>query len=467
MTGLAVRIIARKLPVGVSLGWLLLVVMFPLFGALLYLFVGENRLGPRRAARVAALQAPLERFVGTLKSDVAEDWSTLGPGAEPVQRLVKSVTGYPALGGNDLTLLHDAETILRSIIADVDQARNTCHMEFYIWNEGGTADEVEAALIRAASRGVTCRLLVDAVGSAEFIRGSAIERLKKGGVRVVEALPVGFYHAIFTRLDLRLHRKVVVVDDRVAYTGSLNLVDPRYFKQDEGVGQWVDCMVRLRGPAVQELQTVFLGDWSVEAGEGLEPLLMDGDLYRVERDGPAVVQVSPSGPTVEGEEILKLLLMTVYSARKQLVLTTPYFIPDESLMTALTSAAQRGVEVTIVVPGEVDSFLVRHASRSYFGDLLAAGVRIFCFRDGLLHSKTVTVDGDFSLVGTVNLDMRSFRLNFEVTLFVYGQDFCGQLEALQLAYVSRSAPLESEPWWKRSWAVRLFDDGIRLFSPVL
>jgi cardiolipin synthase len=308
---------------------------------------------------------------------------------------------------------------------------------------------------------------VDSVGSSEFVKGELIERMREGGVSVVEALPVGFYHAIFTRLDLRLHRKIAVIDGKVAYTGSLNMVDPRYFKQDEGVGQWVDCMVRLTGPSVRELEAVFLGDWSVESGEDMEALRLQGSRAPLPRPGCAVVQAAPSGPGVGGEEILKLLLMTVYSARRELVLTTPYFIPDEALMTALVTAAQRGVEVTIVVPDKVDSFLVRHASRSYFGDLLAAGVRIFCFREGLLHAKTVTVDGETGLIGTVNLDMRSFRLNFEVTLFVYDQAFCKRLEALQLDYVSRSAPLESQAWWKRRAPARLFDDAVRLFSPVL
>ena len=462
--GLGLRIIARRLPVGTSLAWLALIILAPLLGCLIYLFIGENRLGRRRAARAGELESSFVQFVKSL------EWDAPDPGsqpAEPLQRLVQNAAGFPALAGNSLELLSDAESILRAIIRDVDSAQKTCHMEFYIWSEGGTADEVGEALLRAAGRGVACRVLLDSVGSADFFKSRWPRRLREGGVRVVEALPVGLVRALFERLDLRLHRKIVVVDGETAYTGSLNLVDPRYFKQGAGVGQWVDCMVRVSGPAVRELQAVLMGDWIVETGERLHEQPDSGYLAPSRHTGPAVVQAAPSEPALGSQEILRLLLMTLYSAKRELVLTTPYFVPDESLVVALVTAAQRGVSVTIVLPAEVDSFLVRHASRSYFGDLVAAGVRILCFRGGLLHSKTVTVDGETSLIGTVNLDMRSFRLNFEVTLFAYDPDFCARLRALQASYEALSEPVQELAWWKRSLPARLLDDSVRLVSPLL
>jgi cardiolipin synthase len=226
-------------------------------------------------------------------------------------------------------------------------------------------------------------------------------------------------------------------------------------------------MVRTRGPAVRELQSVFMGDWVVETGEILYEQPGPGLLVPLEPAGPTIVQAAPSEPALGSREILRLLLMTVYSARRELVLTTPYFVPEESLLVALVTAAQRGVSVTIVLPAEVDSFLVRHASRSYFGELAEAGVRILCFRGGLLHSKTVTVDGEMALIGTVNLDVRSFRLNFEVTLFAYDPGFCAQLRALQASYEAESSPVQQEPWWRRSRPARLLDDSVRLVGPLL
>jgi cardiolipin synthase len=462
--GLGLRIISRRLSVGTSLAWLTLIIVAPLLGGLLYLLIGENRLGRTRAERAEELRARFDPFARVGEGDAAP----AGDRAEaPIQRLVRNTGGYPALAGNSLELFSDAESILRAIIRDVDGARSTCHLEFYIWNPGGTADEVGEALLRAAGRGVACRVLLDSVGSADFFRSPWPRRLKAGGVRLVQALPVGLLRALFERLDLRLHRKIVVVDGETAYTGSLNLVDPRYFKQGAGVGQWVDCMVRVKGPAVGALQSVFMGDWVVETGEILYEQPGPGLLVPLERAGPAVVQAAPSDPALGSREILRLLLMTVYSARRELVLTTPYFVPEESLLVALVTAAQRGVSVTIVLPAEVDSFLVRHASRSYFGELAEAGVRILCFRGGLLHSKTVTVDGELALIGTVNLDVRSFRLNFEVTLFAYDPGFCAQLRALQASYEAESSPVQREPWWRRSRPARLLDDSVRLVGPLL
>ena len=236
---------------------------------------------------------------------------------------------------------------------------------------------------------------------------------------------------LFVRFDLRLHRKIVVIDGEVAYTGSLNLVDPRYFKQGAHVGQWVDAMVRLRGPAVEALAITFLEDWELETGEGVDRLRETGDVHPLASRGRAVVQVVPSGPVVREESIQAVLLGAIYAARRELVMTTPYFVPDESLVMALITAALRGVEVTLVLPARVDSRLARLASQPHKGELLEAGVRIAEFQGGLMHTKSVTVDGELSLFGSLNLDPRSLILNFEITLSVYDRAFTASLRALQ------------------------------------
>jgi cardiolipin synthase len=269
------------------------------------------------------------------------------------------------------------------------------------------------------------------------------------------------------RFDLRLHRKILVIDGAVAYTGSLNMVDPRYFKRDADVGQWVDAMVRVEGPAVEGLTATFIEDWELETGEGIEKLAATADIRPVPERGPSAVQVVPSGPLVRNEAIQQVLLMAIYAARRELVLTTPYFVPDESLLTALTSAARRGVEVTIVLPEKVDSRLVRVASRAHQGDLALAGVRVMFFRDGLLHTKSITVDGEFSLFGSLNLDPRSLHLNFEITLAIYDAQCTCELRQLQQSYVDGAEPMDLAAWLSRPALVRFVENAARLLGPLL
>ena len=463
---LAVRIIMRRRPVGVSLAWLTVVFVFPLAGAAVYLTFGELRLGRRRTVWAAQVRQPVDQWLQGLQTRKTVDWAAQGPECEPLAKLTEATFQFPALPGNHLQLISETDAVFRSLIADIDSAQRSCQMVFYIWHMGGLADEVAEALLRAASRGVTCRVLVDAVGSREFLRGP-LAAGSATAASVVAALPGGLFRAAFVRFDLRMHRKIVVIDGEVAYTGSLNLVDPRYFKQDAGVGQWVDAMVRVRGPAVEGLLGTFLGDWALEAGEGLEHLAGTSDYHPLAECGPSVVQVAPSGPIESSDAILRSLLMAIYSARRELILTTPYFVPDESLVAALMSAAQRGVEVTLIVPGRVDSRLVRLASQAFKGDLLGAGVRVAMFHGGLLHTKSITVDGEFSFFGSLNLDPRSLYLNFEITLVVYDRGFTAALRQLQQSYLDHCETMDLQQWQSRSGLQRLTENTARLLGPLL
>jgi len=434
---------------------------------MLYLLIGERSLGKHRAERAQALLGPYEKWLQELHENTSVGRPKLSQQCASINRLAEGTLGIPAMGGNRVQLIDEAEVALRSIVADVDRAKRTCHMEFYIWQVGGTADEVGEALIRAGKRGVACRVLVDAVGSKSFLKSALARRFKKSGIDLVAGLPVGLIRMAFVRVDLRLHRKIVVIDGETAYSGSLNLIDPRYFKQEAKVGQWVDSMVRIEGPAVQALEAIFMWDWEVETAQGIEVLKSASDLKAGTQVGSAAVQVVPSGPGYKRDIIHQLLLTCIYTARNELIITTPYFVPDESVVTALQSAALRGVEVTIILPEKLDLRLVCYASRSYFDDLLAAGVQLYHFQEGLLHTKSVTVDGDITLFGTVNLDMRSFWLDFEVTLLVYDSDFAMQLRRLQKSYLEKSKPLDPEVWQKRSPRERFIENAAQLFAPLL
>ncbi len=340
-------------------------------------------------------------------------------------------------------------------------------MEFFIWNAGGTADEVLEAVIRAAERGVTCRLLVDALGAASWWKGRQPQRLRDAGVHLQAALPVGVFRALFGRTDLRLHRKIVVIDDKTAWTGSMNLVDPRFFKQEAGVGEWVDAMVRVQGAVVASLAATVIGDWTLETGEPLRDLIESSGLHLVEPQGSADIQVVPSGPGQTGDGLLQMLLALINAAHEELVLTTPYLAPDDALIYALRGAAGRGVKVTLIVPQKVDSFLTRYASRSYYDELLEIGVEIYLYRGGLLHTKSITVDGAMSMFGTVNLDMRSLWINYEVSLIVYEPTFAVELRALQQSYIDDSDRLDPAVWSTRKFGPRFLENTLRLVSPLL
>jgi cardiolipin synthase len=353
------------------------------------------------------------------------------------------------------------------MIFDIDAAKSTCHFEFYIWEAGGIADQVVEALVRAQQRGVTCRVLVDAMGSRSFLRSPMAAKLRHAGVQVKDALPGGLWRMSLVRFDLRQHRKVVVIDGRIGYTGSLNMADPRLFKQSAGVGQWIDAMVRIEGPAVEALAITFLADWYIETDANLADLQISGDARPQPSRGESTVQVMPSGPSLARNAVEQVLLSAVYSARKELVLTTPYFVPSEPLTLALVAAARRGVKVILIVPARVDSQLVKYASGAYKQTLLEAGVRIAAFDGGLLHTKSVTVDGAHSLFGSVNLDPRSMRLNFEILLAIYDPQFTSQLRALQQTYIDDSSLIDLDDYKARPRLKQTAENFARLLAPLL
>jgi len=324
---------------------------------------------------------------------------------------------------------------------------------------------------------VTCRILVDSIGSKEFLQGKQIKLLRESGIRVIESLPAGFFKALFVRIDIRNHRKIVVIDGKIAYTGSQNMVDPRFFKQDSGVGQWIDTMVRIKGPVVEALAGTFISDWFLETdqekvrsrslADDIQHIRKIADINHQPPVGNIPIQLVPSGPSFSQESIHKLLLTTIYASKKNITLTTPYFVPDESILTALTSAAQRGVDVRIIVPEKNDSKLVHYACQARYQEMLESGVSIKLFQGGLLHSKTITVDDEFSLFGSVNIDMRSFWLNFETTLFIYHKDFTRELREVQARYEASSCTLSLEKVQKSSFGQRFLENAALIISPLL
>ena len=465
--GFSVRVILRKRSTGVSLAWLAIVLLIPFVGAVVYLLVGENRLGRRRAERLEQVREPYRERLSQMDQGPAIDWSQLPPACQVLHRQAYNTIAIPTLDGNRLSLMIDTSEVLEAMSRDIDQAKHSCHVVFYIWSLGGGANEVAEALMRAAGRGVACRVLLDGVGSYHFLGSELARRMRGAGVQLVEALPVNLLRLLFRRLDLRNHRKIMVIDGEVAYTGSQNLADARLFKIREGVGEWIDAMVRVEGPVVEVLNLIFLADWELETEIGLEELQATGDVKQVQSRGDTKIQVVPSGPGLAPMVIHEMLLTTIYAAQKELIMTTPYFVPDDAMLMALQAAGHRGVDVTLMVPEKNDSWLVSYASRSHFDELLLAGVKIARFTKGLLHAKTITVDRQIGVIGSGNMDMRSFWLNFEVTLFVYGADFTEQIRDVQMRYLEQSEFLNTQQWLSRGHRHRFVENCCQLLGPLL
>jgi len=462
--GLSARVIIRRPPVGVSLAWLAVIFSVPLLGALAYLLFGEKRLGRKRSKRIQSIIPEFERWQGSLKTGYCSESLRLEPWAWPYAQYAERVLGFPVLSGNGIELLSDCNTIFDRIIEDIDAALGSIELCFYIWHTEGRMADVVEALNRAAERGVKCRVLADAMGSKTFFEGPVVKRLRNAGVQVLAALPIGLFSGLVARTDLRNHRKIAVFDDKVAYAGSQNLVDPAFFKQESGIGVWVDAMVRITGPTAVSLCGVFQLDWSVESRAAFRSPA--ANFQDVGGEG-ALIQTIPSGPDLQPEAIHQILLMAIYSARHEIVMTTPYFIPDESILTALLTAALRGVSITLIVPAHNDSLLVRHASVAHFDQLMSAGIDIALFNGGLLHTKSLAIDGEISVFGSVNLDMRSLWLNFEISLLVYDREFTRRLRALQDSYLQESERLELDTWRRRPAWRRFTEDSFRLLSPLL
>jgi len=459
------RVVINRKPIGVSLAWLFLIFTIPLAGMVGYLLFGELKLGAKRSKQRKVYAGLFLDWIRneTLFYQLPKD--KISQNARSMQAFVESYTNMPMLSGNKHTLLTSADEILLELIEEIRKSETHCFLMFYICNEGGLVDTLLDELMAASRRGVSCKLLLDSVGSHDFFKSSLPETLRDMGIEVVEALPVGALRLIFQRQDLRLHRKLVCIDNHIAYTGSMNLVDPAYFKVGHGVGQWVDLMVRCEGPIVQHLQGLFVWDWSLETKQKLHLPVTNNSLFTPVGDENA--QVIPSGPEFGKVGIHQVLLTAIYEAKYSLVLTTPYFVPDESLLVALQVASMRGVDVKIIVPAKNDSLMVEYASRAFFEDLLNAGVEIHQFYGGLLHSKSIVIDEALALVGTVNLDLRSFWLNFEMTMLVDNEHFAGELLRTQMHYTLASEQLTLYEWSKRPLYKRLLEGIMYLFSPIL
>lgn len=454
----------RRMTPETRIGWIMLLLAVPFLGTVIFLLVGGTRLGARRIRRHRRILELLDRpEIHADGHPGASAHGVLDTSERHLARLAERISGGPPVRGNALELFGDTDRVVERMVADIDAAERTCHFLFYIWLDDAVGTRIGEALMRAVDRGVTCRVLVDAVGSKAFLRSALCRRMRAGGVQVRAALPVSTLRALFARIDLRNHRKIAVIDDRFAWTGSQNIAEASFAPKPK-YAPWVDCAVRIEGPVAKELHLLFVEDWYLDSDESLVEDLLH-PVAPVE--GGSICQVFASGPNFENAAATQLIQSCIHEADRELVLTTPYFVPDSATVVNLATAARRGIEVTMVVPRRNDSKLVALASRSNYGPLLDAGVRILEFEGGLLHAKTICVDRRIAVVTSCNLDRRSFNLNFEAGVLVYDSDFASGLRFLQQSYMDSSVPVSRDGWMDRRLRHRLAENAAGLLSPLL
>ncbi len=439
------------------IAWLVVVGAVPEVGIIAYLLLGEVNIGRRRVARVRDALSRIPRYTEGNEEIVPERYRNLF-------RLGQSVSGFGPTGGNSGHLPADSNATIDAMVADIDAAKDHVHLLFYIWLADNNGCKVIDAVKRAAARGVTCRVMVDDLGSRALVRSHHWEDMRQAGVKVASGLAVGnpLLRLMTSRIDLRNHRKIVVIDGTITYCGSQNCADPE-FRVKPRYAPWVDAMVRFEGPIAHQNQLLFAGDWMAGVREDL------GDLLKppAATDGTSMpAQVIGTGPTVRYSAMQEVFQSLVFAARRELIITTPYYIPDDALQTAICACAYRGVDTTIIFPARNDSWIVGAASRSYYADLLAAGVKIHEYGAGLLHTKSLTVDGEIMLIGSANMDRRSLELNYENNILVYDPELTAAMRARQRSYLEQSREVTRGEVARWSMPRRLLNNTVAILGPL-
>ncbi|OMH32466.1 cardiolipin synthase [Tersicoccus sp. Bi-70] len=460
-------IVPHKRRPSVALGWLLAIYLIPFVGLILFLVLGNDKLPKARREK----QVQMNRLIrqNSPAAAVIGDDHPMPVWVRSAAVLNDRLGALPMIAGNDLTLLDGYDTAYTAMAEDVRRAQRYVHVEFYIAADDPTTAPLLDALDDAVARGVRVRFLLDHLGSAGYPGyPELVRRLDASGVEWARMLPFRPWKLEYTRPDLRNHRKIVVIDGEVAFTGSQNCIDRSYNKRRNrrrGL-QWEDLWIRGTGPVVDALNALFVTDWYSET----EELVVDEaqDALPDEASGGLMCQVVPSGPGFENENNLRMINTVLYHALDRVDIVSPYFVPDESSLSAVTSAAQRGVRINLYVSEISDQFFVYHAQRSYYEELLEAGVRIYLYRSPtVLHTKAIVIDDAVAVVGSSNMDMRSFALNLEVSTLVHGQEFVTALDDVVARYRANSSTLDLEEWRNRPLGVKFLDNVCRLTSALM
>jgi cardiolipin synthase len=454
-----------------TLAYLLFAIFVPFAGMIFYFLFGINYRNREMYSKKLLQNDELAKKVHKELYEYSKQTFLKGEAAlqsnkELAYMLVKDINS-PLTGNNIVKLLVNGENKFPEVLEALSRAKHHIHIEYYIYEDDKIGRAIEKILIQKAKEGVEVRFIYDDFGSRS-IRKKLVRRLKAGGVKAFPFLKI-YFIAFANRLNYRNHRKIIVVDGYTAFVGGINISD-RYINDSVNLNKlyWRDTHLRIDGPGVRHLQYLFLCDWNFCANKKLQPdkvFFPDKDSDPVQ--GNKVVQIASSGPDSAKPTILFSLLQAINLATKEILITSPYFIPGESLLDALIIASLSGVSVKLLVPGISDSFIVNAAAKSYYNDLLDAGVEIYLYNKGFVHAKTMVTDQKVAIVGTANMDFRSFDLNFEVNAIVYDSEIAEELTKVFYEDLKNAERIAAAAWETRSIYKQMLEKMARLVSPML
>lgn len=444
--------------------WVVVLVMLPIAGLLLYFFFGQNLRRKhifKRKKRVDNSYLNEETIPsGIIYADSESALESVAAYRHVAQLLLNnSLT--PVIGGNDVKLFHEGHSAFKQIITDLERAQRLIHLEYFIFRADHLGQRIAEILIRKAQEGVDVRVIYDAVGSWGIPK-RFIKELRNNGVQIYPFQKVIFPY-LSSRLNYRNHRKILVIDGEIAHMGGMNIAD-KYIEGDPVLGAWHDTQIRINGPAVSALHLVFLTDWAFVSRSSYSFTPVDFTLQPL--PGHIALQVTDSGPDSDWAAIMQSFFLAISKANNHIYITTPYFVPNESILTALRTAALSGIDVRLLIPFKSDSRFVLWATMGYVSTLLEAGIRVFLFQGGFNHSKIMMVDGKLATVGSANMDIRSFEDSFEVVTFIYNTEITQELERVFLRDTLQSKEMELEEWSQRTFPDRIKHSFARLFSPL-
>jgi cardiolipin synthase len=449
----------RKQPVS-TLAWITAIVTLPYVGGALFLLVGRSRVERRAALKLISRQQIGRSMPGLARFQLLPG-EALQPQVQRLQRLADRISSTKCCFGNSVELLHDTNRTLGLIEQAIKAAQESIHLEYYIFQPDKTGYRLRDLLIARAAEGVKVRFLFDGVGSM-FLGRTFLRPMSAAGITVASALPGASFRERWS-INLRNHRKIAIVDGTTGFTGGMNIGD-EYIGRRRRLKYWRDTHLKMRGPVVLQLQEVFAEDWFFATGE--QPV---GPAWYPATDqaGNQLAQVIAGGPDGEIDVFHSLFFAAINEASDRITLATSYFVPTPALVTALETAAHRGVRVRIMVPRFSDHHWMVVAGRGYYDSLLESGVEIYEYERGMLHSKTLTIDGLWSFVGSPNFDTRSLLINFEVGVALYGPKPAAQLEEQFADDIALSHRVDPALFARRPWTHKLSEQVLKLFSPVL
>lgn len=454
-----------------TLAYLLAVVFLPFIGVIIYFSLGINyrkrKIYSKRVFNDSEVEKRMQKQILKTSQSIFTTRSESVKNFEKLANLILNQTSSPITDGNEVKLLLNGENKFPLVLEALKNAKDHIHMEYYIYDADNIGCKIIDLLIEKAKQGVTVRFIYDDFGSRE-IRKKQVPRLKANGVLVFPFYKIKLI-ALANRLNYRNHRKIIVVDGVLGFVGGINVSDKYINTSEEKKALfWRDTHLRLKGPVVSTLQYIFMGDWNYCSGEQLHPSNeYFPEAKTLQSKSDTIVQIASSGPDSNSPLIQQTLIQAINLAKEELLITTPYFIPGESLLESLVIAAESGTQVKLLVPGISDSIFVNYAARSYYGRLLKAGAEIYRYQKGFVHAKTMVADKQLAMVGTANMDIRSFDLNFEVNALVYDEAVAQELRDAFYEDLKDATKMDVAKWTERSTFTQLLEKLAGLFSPLM